>query len=63
MTDLQTLISIAETHETTNLKKIQRAQQSKLMIAKRNRDRRAIWFLQPRVDATAQVLVTRKVGA
>jgi len=63
MTDLQTLISIADTHETATLKKIQRSQQSKLMVAKRNRDRRTIMFLQIRVDATAQVLATRKVGA
>lgn len=63
MNDLQTLIGIAEQHDTANLKKIQRHQRSRLMLAQRNRDRRAITFFQVRVDATAHVLTSRKVGA
>lgn len=63
MTNLQSLIDIAETHETSNLKKIQRHQRTRLMIAKRERDRREITFFQIRVDATSQVLANRKVGA
>lgn len=63
MDNLQSLITIAEQHDTANLKKIQRHQRSRLMVAQRNRDRRATTFLQVRVDATAHVLASRKVGA
>lgn len=63
MNNLETLIAIAEQHDTANLKKIQRHQRARLMVAQRERDRRAITFMQVRVDATAHVLTSRKVGA
>lgn len=57
------LVAIAEQHDTANLVRIQRAQRSKLLKAQRNHDHLAVRFLQVRVDAAAQVLAARKVGA
>lgn len=53
------LIEIAEQIETADLKVIQRHQRRQLLLAQRNYDHLAVKFLQPRIDAAAQVLASR----
>lgn len=53
------LIDIARTHDTANLKRIQKHQRNRLLKAQRNHDHLAVRFLQERVDAAALVLTER----
>jgi hypothetical protein len=56
------LVQIAQTLSTAELKDIQRHQRSRLLSFQRANDLTMIAFMQPRVDATAQVLAERKAA-
>ncbi len=60
MTTHAELVEIAQAIDTGRLKMIQRHQRTRLMLAKRNHDRGAAFFMQQRVDAAAEVLASRK---
>jgi hypothetical protein len=56
------LVQIAETMTTAELKDIQRHQRARLLSYQRASNTAMAAFMQPRVDATAQVLAERKAA-
>jgi hypothetical protein len=56
------LVQIAQTLSTAELKDIQRHQRSRLRRYQQANDFAMVAFMQPRVDATAQVLAERKAA-
>lgn len=60
MTTHAELVEIAQTIDTGRLKLIQRHQRAQLLRAQRQRHRGMTYFYEIRVNATAEVLQSRK---